>query len=323
MASTNLVTLQFYYGTVLPNGEGYFGGAQDNGTVLGTEVGGPLAWRTLVGGDGGATAVDASNPKVMYASSTDSALLKSVNRGQTFASATSGITESQADFFLIGTFAMDPNQSSNLWTGGNTIWRTINAAASWTAASAPLVTESFGSFAVSPGNSNLVLAGSRTGEIFRSANALETNAATVWPMAKPRVGWVSALVFDPVNTSIVYAVVSSFNVNPGDAHIYKSTDAGVTWTASDGSGDSGLPDAPYYTIVVNPANWLNLWVAGDLGLFVSMDGGTTWAHEGFGFPDVPTDYLTIQQDSQGLALYAFTHGRGLWRARIGRSTITQ
>ena len=318
LSSTDLVTLQFYHGSILPNGAGYFGGAQDNGTVLGTESGGPLRWSSIVGGDGGATAIDTSNPKVLYASATNSAILKSTDGGNTFQTASRGITESAANFFLIGTFVMDPNDSSHLWTGGNTIWRTVNGTSSWTAASAPLVSRSFGAFAVAPDNSNLVLAGSRTGEIFRSANALSTAASSIWPMTQPRVGWVSALVFDPVNPSTVYAVYSSFNRNKGDRHLYKSTDGGASWTGSDGSGDTGLPDAPFFTLVVNPDNPSNLWIAGDLGLFVSMDGGATWARESSAFPVVATNYLTIQRDSQGrLTLYAFTHGRGLWRAFVG------
>lgn len=139
-------------------------------------------------------------------------------------------------------------------------------------------------------------------------------------MSMPRIGWVSALVFDPVNPSTAYAVYSSFNRDAGDAHIYKSSDGGVTWAASDGVGDTALPDAPYFTLVVNPDNPSNLWTAGDLGLFVSMDGGATWTVDTSGFPSVATNYLKIQRDPQGLALYAFTHGRGLWRGRIGAVT---
>ena len=310
LAGTDLVTLQFYHGSILPNGSGYFGGAQDNGTVLGTEAGGPRRWTSLVGGDGGATAIDPSNPNVFYASSTNSTILKSTDGGSNFRPASTGITESQANFFLIGTFVMDPNDASHLWTGGNTIWRTVNGAASWTAASAPLVTRSFGSFAVSPGDANLVLAGARTGEIFRSTSALSTTSRSLWPMTRPRAGWVSALVFDPVNPSNVYAVYSSFNRDSGDGHVYKSTDAGLSWTQTDGA----LPDAPFFTLAVNPDDPLNLWVAGDLGLFVSTDGGSSWAMDSSGLPVVPINYLKIVRDSRGLALYAFTHGRGLWRA---------
>ena len=320
LSSTDLVTLLFYHGSISPDGKTYFGGAQDNGTVIGTETGGPRRWNMIFGGDGGATAIDPGNPRTIYASSTDSAILKSTDGGNTFRSASSGIAESGANFFLIGTFVMDPRNASNLWTGGNTIWRTTNAAGSWTAASAPLVARSFGSFAVSPADSNVVMAGSRTGEIYRSTNALSTNNRSVWPMSMPRIGWVSALVFDPVNPSTAYAVYSSFNRDAGDAHIYKSSDGGVTWAASDGVGDTALPDAPYFTLVVNPDNPSNLWTAGDLGLFVSMDGGATWTVDTSGFPSVATNYLKIQRDPQGLALYAFTHGRGLWRGRIGAVT---
>ena len=155
-----------------------------------------------------------------------------------------------------------------------------------------------------------MLAGARTGEIFRSTNALSTTSRSVWPMTRPRVGWVSALVFDPVNPSNVYAVYSSFHRDSGDGHLYKSTDAGVSWIGTDG----GLPDAPFFTLAVNPDNPLNLWLAGDLGLFVSMDGGASWTMDSSGLPVVPINYLKIVRDSRGLALYAFTHGRGLWRA---------
>ena len=315
LSSTDLVTLQFYHGSIAPDGQTYFGGAQDNGTVLGTESGGPPHWTTLFGGDGGATAIDPGNPQTMYLSSTNSAILKSTDGGGSFRSASSGIADT-GNFFLIGNFLMDPNNPAILWTGGNTIWRTSNNASSWTAASAPLVTRSFGAFAVAPGNSSLVLAGSRTGEIFRTTDALASNRNTVWPTTRPRIGWVSALVFDPVNTSTVYAVYSSFNRDSGDAHIYKSTDSGVTWTPTDGAAETALPDAPYFTLAVNPDNPSNLWVAGDLGLFISMDAGATWAPDTSGLPVVATNFLKLQRDAHGLALYAFTHGRGAWRARV-------
>lgn len=314
-ASSSIATYQFYHGSVTPDGKTYIGGAQDNGTVLGTDSGGPRAWIAIAGGDGGAVAIDPSNPNIMYATTTGGGILKSTNGGRSFQSATRGITE-LANFFAIGTFVMDPTNPQRLWTGGNAIWRTVDGAATWTAASAPMVPRSYGSFAVSPADGNRVLAGSRTGEIFLTTNALSTGPTSQWQMAKPRTGWVSALVFDPQNPSNVYAVYSSFNRDPGDAHLYRSTDGGASWTASDGN----LPDAPYYTLAVNPDNPQMLWIAGDLGLFVSGDGGATWAMEDPSFPVVPTNDLKIMRDPQGLALYAFTHGRGAWRARISGNT---
>lgn len=49
---------QFYHGTPFPDGRQFFGGTQDNGTVLGTAGGGIDGWRQIFGGDGGHVAVD-------------------------------------------------------------------------------------------------------------------------------------------------------------------------------------------------------------------------------------------------------------------------
>ena len=44
---------QFYHGTPFPDGKRYLGGAQDNGTVLGSDDQRPDGWRPIFGGDGG------------------------------------------------------------------------------------------------------------------------------------------------------------------------------------------------------------------------------------------------------------------------------
>ena len=52
-----------------------------------------------------------------------------------------------------------------------------------------------------------------------------------------------------------------------------------------------------------------LYVATDVGVFVSLDGGASWNRENTGFANVIADALIIQ----GNFLYAFTHGRSAWR----------
>ena len=48
---------QFYHGTPLPKGTQYLAGAQDNGTIFGSDAFGPDGWRPVFGGDGGFSAV--------------------------------------------------------------------------------------------------------------------------------------------------------------------------------------------------------------------------------------------------------------------------
>src|SRR5262249_45665287 len=78
---------QFYYGLPYPGGMTYFGGAQDNGTVRGTDAGGPNAWSTIHGGDGGAVAVDPGNTNVLYAEFFGLSIQKSTNGGASWVDA--------------------------------------------------------------------------------------------------------------------------------------------------------------------------------------------------------------------------------------------
>ncbi|HEX6161633.1 MAG TPA: hypothetical protein VF111_15760, partial [Thermoanaerobaculia bacterium] len=54
----------------------------------------------------------------------------------------------------------------------------------------------------------------------------------------------------------------------------------------------------------------------DLGVFVSLDRGKTWAVENGGFTNVVTEALVIGKGVNGPAVYAFTHGRGVWRTEL-------
>jgi hypothetical protein len=126
---------QFYHGTVYPSGTTYYGGTQDNGTVRGTDAGGADGWATILGGDGGYTAVDPGNTNILFGEYTGFSIQKSINGGATFTGATTGISGDNGGAFILP-FQMDPGNAQRLWTGGWYIWRTIDQAANWTRASA-------------------------------------------------------------------------------------------------------------------------------------------------------------------------------------------
>lgn len=71
-------------------------------------------------------------------------------------------------------------------------------------------------------------------------------------------------------------------------------------------------------IAVDPADSRRLFLGTDLGVFVSTDGGASWAVENMGFANVITEALVLLKGSGGSrTLYAFTHGRGAWKVSIG------
>ncbi len=213
-------------------------------------------------------------------------------------------------FEFIAPLAMDPNNPRRLWTGGWYLWRTDDGASRWQRASR--LTPGDGSvtaLAVALGNSNIVVAGMSDGYILRTTAALRANAATRWAFTRPRAGFVSSVAFDPTNPRIVYATYSTF----GGAHVWKSTDGGATWRSIDGYGAGRLPDLPVHVLVVDPTDPQRLYIGTDLSVFVSVNGGASWAVENTGFANVVTEALTVGRVGTRPYLFAFTHGRGAWR----------
>lgn len=315
--NNNYGVTQFYYGLPYPDGSSYFGGAQDNGTIRGTDRAGSNAWTEIFGGDGGYVAVDRTDPHRVYVETTRLSIRKSLDGGTTYFPATAGINESGGNFLFINPFIMDPTNSQRLWTGGRFLWRTSDGATSWTQASPSVALGSVSAIAVAPSNADNVLTGTSQGFIHGTNRGRSSSASTTFTASQPRSGFVSWVAFDPTNANVAYATYSTF----GGTHVWKSTDAGQSWTGIDGSGDTGIPDVPVHTLVVDPAASEKLYVGTDLGIFVSLDGGQTWARENTGFANVVVESLSLATSGGSTYLYAFTHGRGVWRVAIGPAIL--
>ena len=314
---------QFYHGLPFPGGLKYFGGTQDNGTLKGTDDTGS-SWSQVFGGDGGYVAVDPTVPDTIYVETTRLSLRRSEDGGQSFQGATAGISEASNNFLFINPFLMDPRTPQRLWTGGRIVWRTDDAAGTWAQANTGVAGGTVSAIAIAEADPNYVLAGTARrftsdvgGFIHRTDIGLTSNAATEWQAAQPRTGFVSWLAFDPNNVNVAYATYSTF----GGTHVWKSTDAGASWVGIDGAGDTGVPDIPVHTIVVDSSNSQTLYLGTDIGVFVSLNGGATWARENTGFANVVVESLAISSVGSNLNLFAFTHGRGAWRVPLGPASL--
>ncbi len=306
---------QFYHGFAYPGGLSYMGGAQDNSVSRGTDAAGPNGFVLFSTGDGTAVGIDPADANRIFQSKELLSLGRALD-GDTFLDATNGITENPGDFPFSPFLAIDPNEGKRLFLGGTSkLWRSMDGGASWTAAAPVEANSSVGAIAVSPFDSNTVIFGSGLGFIYRNSAALASNGTTKWANALPRAGFISSIAFDPTNPNIVYAVYSSFKILPTDAHVYRSIDGGVTWTPSDGAGASALPDIPTWRLIVNPYNPLQLFLGSDLGLFVSLDGGTTWNRDTT-LENVIVEELALDQGNNSNWLFAFTYGRATYRAPL-------
>jgi hypothetical protein len=298
---------QFYHGAVYPDGQQFIGGTQDNGTIHGSIENGTNGWVRVAGGDGAYVAVDPNNPLFVYAESQFGAFRRSQDGGRTFQPFTSGLND---QFLFVTPFTLDPNDTDTVWMGGYRMWRSLNRT-QWAAAS-PQFPAQVSAVAVAPGNSKIVLAGTASGHVYRTNSATTSNGATPWAASLPRAGFVTSLMFDPVDANVVYATYAEF----GAPHVWKSTNGGETWTTIDGLGDTAIPDIPVHSIAIDPTRRERLYLGTDLGVFVSLDGGANWAVENSGFANVVTEAVFIGKGALGPAVYAFTHGRGAWRVEL-------
>ena len=312
---------QFYHGTPFPDGTQYLGGTQDNGTLLGADSFGYDGWKRVFGGDGGYTAVHPTQTGTwLMETQWTGNVARTTNSGATAVQSRTGLDPVVAsglgpngNYLFIPPFTHDP-LSDLIWLGGEYLYRGVNFGQSWTKATnsrAPGGAR-ISAIAISPRSSATVFTGTEHGHIMRTANATDPAAAITFITTQPRQGWVTSIAVDGVSGA-AYATYGNF----GGAHVFRSLDNGASWQSIDGSGPSGLPDIPVHSIVVDPDDRQRLYIGTDLGVMTSIDGGATWMSEETGFGPAVTMWLSMIRTPAGKKqLFAFTHGRGVWRVTL-------
>jgi uncharacterized repeat protein (TIGR01451 family) len=310
--TSTLATTQFYPGMSInpANPAVAFAGSQDQGVQ---QYSGSPTWTVVQPCDGGWTAIDPSQSNNVYVVCETGTvqILKSINGGASFSPAQTGINGADRVAF-IPPMVMDPSHPQNLYFGTYRIYQTTNGAASWTAISGDLTTgtnnPTISTIAVAPSDSNRVYVGTIDGRVKTTANAT-AGVAAIWTDITGTLPnrAVSQMVVDPSTGSTAYAVMSGFTFGSDtQGHIFKTTNAGTTWTDISGN----LPNIPADDLVVDPdvANWL--YVATDIGVYATTNGGATWAPFGTGLPRTVVSSLKLHDPSR--TLRAATMGRSAW-----------
>jgi photosystem II stability/assembly factor-like uncharacterized protein len=109
-------------------------------------------------------------------------------------------------------------------------------------------------------------------------------------------------------------------------HLYKTTNGGTSWTVITGKkAATSLPTTPVTSIVIdslaeqgNPsAKNQCIIVATDVGVFITTDGGNTWANLGTGMPHLVVETIKMYKNW----LIAGTHGRSAWALDISSVVV--
>ncbi|HEV7684567.1 MAG TPA: hypothetical protein VGO68_20830 [Pyrinomonadaceae bacterium] len=164
---------------------------------------------------------------------------------------------------------------------------------------------------IDPVTPSVAYSASVGGGVWKTTNCC--SAATSWTSVTddPLLATTSidTITLDPNNHNTIYAGTGDLNYGSfsmGSQGIYKSTDAGATWTVlgADVFG-AGLPvpvgQFPQYQAVgkvrVDPNNSNKIIAGTKTGLYLSYDGGTNWTG-----PCLTNAFNTQRQDVTGLEL---------------------
>lgn len=308
-----LAITEFYPGLSMDQGnlDHSYAGTQDNGSE---KYAGSLSWPTVACGDGGPTVIDYADTSTVYVNCIGLSLYKSTNDGINWNSITTGMDASDRTAW-VPPLAIDPDRHETLFFGTYRLYRTGNGGAGWTSVSGDLTNPgnpnhngTLNTIAVAKSDDNTVYTGSNDGQIEVTRNAKAASGVT-WRAATKglpnrAVAWIAV---DPASAATAYAGFSGFSgFNDDLGHIFRTTNAGSTWT--DVSGD--LPNTPVDAILVDPDDPEVVFIGTDIGAFYTTTGGGSWSALGKGFPNVVVTGLGLHEGTR--TLRATTHGRSAW-----------
>jgi hypothetical protein len=166
---------------------------------------------------------------------------------------------------------MDPSNSQRLYWGTFRLYQTNNGAGSWSAISPDLTTGTGGvsAIAVAPSSPDTVYVGTSDAQVQVTVDALGPTPTWENRSAGLPNRWVTKSAVDNCDAANAYATFSGFNGQDHLGHVYATNDYGRHWT--DVSGN--LPNIPVNDVAIDPDQENVLYLATDVGVFASDDGG--------------------------------------------------
>ncbi len=226
---------------------------------------------------------------------------------------------------------VSPTNKAVLYAGSQYVYKTWNKGDSWKRISPDLTTnnpdkqkqEESGGVTVdnssaenhctifyiaeSPLDTNQVWAGTDDGNL-----QVTTDGGTTWTnvvkniKGLPANTWCSSIAPGHFDKNTVYATFENHTRGDMLPYIFKSADLGKTWTSI------ATPDIKSFVHIIaeDIVNPKLLFAGTEMGLFISIDGGSNWVQYTTKLPDTPVRDIKVNPVTNDLVLA--THGRGLY-----------
>ncbi len=286
------------------------GGTQDNG--CNRSYGEPHGWNTFACGDGLETLIAPDDDRYVYSCSQYGSCSRSEDGGDTNANFSGGTVSDRRNWKTPVEF--DRTDPTVMYYAGNIVNRSTDRGKTWTAISPDLTSGPSADPQYPYGTVTTIAAAESDPERLY----VGTDDARVW--TSPDLGatwervdaglperWVTRVRVDPDDAETVYVTLSGFRAGDAAAHVFRSDDAGQSWDNISGN----LPNAPVNDMVLRGSQ---LYVANDIGVYLSTDNGRRWLAFGRNLPVTAMMELRVHEPSDTLFVASF--GRGMYGARM-------
>jgi len=337
-----------YYKLALDDAEPFYniyGGTQDNNTQ-----GGPSRtdnvhgirtadWQVVLGGDGHQPATEPGNPDILYAQWQQGNLTRvDLTTGESvYIKPQPAAGDPPERYNWDSPILVSSHNPTTLFFGSQRVWRSDNRGDSWTAISAdltrnedrmlmPLMDQTWGwdapwdmyamsdyntitSLAESPLEEGLLYAGTDDGLIHVSQNGgKEWRKIEVGNLpGVPKTAFVNDIRADLHDADTVYVALDNHKYGDFSPYLLVSRNRGKSWQ----SITDGIPDRHLVWRVVQDHEQARLlFAATEFGVFVSFNGGDSWAKFSAGMPTISIRDLQIQRREDDLVAASF--GRGFF-----------
>ena len=309
-----------------------YGGMQDHDSWKGPSNGptGRITlenWITVGPGDGMYNVVDPTDSRWVY----NTRELNQMGRMDQKTGVRTAIAPSRPQgqprlrYNWIAPIALSPHNPQIVYAGAQVLFRSLNRGDTWEEISPDLTTNDASKIGLnvpyctittiseSPLKAGTIWVGTDDGKV-----QLTVNHGGAWTDVTPALvaagapadRWVSRVLASPHDAATAFVSKSGFRNDDFAPYLYRTTDAGKTWTAIKGN----LPNAPINVVVQDRKAKELLIVGNDVGVFVSIDGGAKWTQMKANLPTVAVHDLTIHPRENDLVIG--TYGRAFWAGDI-------
>ncbi|MGZ5021028.1 MAG: WD40/YVTN/BNR-like repeat-containing protein, partial [Chthoniobacterales bacterium] len=221
---------------------------------------------------------------------------------------------------------ISPHNPDTLYTAGEAVFKSTDGGKSWTQISQDLTRndkskqqpsggpiqlditsveyyDTIFALTESPKQKGTIWAGTDDGLVH-----LTTDDGAHWANVSPKMPeWstVDLIEASPHDANTAYVAVDRHKLDDIKPYIYKTSDAGKTWSAI----TNGIPEgAVVHAVREDPAKRGLLYAGTELGVFTSFDDGAHWQPLQLNLPVSPVHDLVVKDDD----LVVATHGRSFW-----------